>query len=63
VCMVTVYKGSVEETNKLASDVSSYKLDLSAKKLTVYSMFKEPQEFMVTKGLSWDESSDSMIID
>ncbi len=62
-CMVTVYKGSIKEENKMAENVSKYSLDLDTGKLTIYPMLKEPQEFKVTKGVSWDESNDSMIIE
>jgi hypothetical protein len=62
-CMITVYKGSVSEENKLAESVSRYSLDLAAAKLTVYPMLKEPQEFKINNSVSWDESNDSMIID
>jgi len=62
-CMVTVYKSSVNEENKLAEKVTRYSLDLSSKKLTVYPMLEEPREFEITRGVSWDESNDSMIID
>jgi hypothetical protein len=61
--MVTVYKGSIKEENKMAENVSKYSLDLDTGKLTIYPMLKEPQEFKVTKGVSWDESNDSMIIE
>lgn len=62
-CMITLYKGSVEEANKLADNITKYSLDLEAGKLTVYPMLKEPQEYAIGKGLSWDESNDSMIIE
>ncbi len=62
-CMITLYKGSMDEENKIADNITRYTLDLEAKKLKVYPMLKEPQEFSIDKGLSWDESSDSMIIE
>ncbi len=62
-CMITLYKGSVEEENKLAENISRYSFDLTKGKLTVYPMLKEPQEFDISRGLSWDESNDSMIIE
>ncbi|MGI6327957.1 MAG: hypothetical protein ACOX1I_03220 [Dethiobacteria bacterium] len=62
-CMITVYKGSIKEENKMAENITKYKLDLDTGKLTVYQMFKEPREFQITKGVSWDESNDSMIIE
>ncbi|MGI6307537.1 MAG: hypothetical protein ACOX1X_02825 [Dethiobacteria bacterium] len=62
-CMITVYKGSIKEENKMAENVSKYSLDLDTGKLTIYPMLKEPQEFKITKGVSWDESNDSMIIE
>ncbi len=62
-CMITLYKGSMEEENKIADNITRYTLDLEAKKLKIYPMLKEPQEFSIDKGLSWDESSDSMIIE
>jgi hypothetical protein len=61
-CMITVYKGSIKE-DKMAENVSKYSLDLDTGKLTIYPMLKEPQEFKITKGVSWDESNDSMIIE
>ena len=61
-CMITVYKGSISEENKIASEVSKYELDLDSKKLTIYPMLKAPQVLDVSKGVSWDESNDSMII-
>jgi len=60
--MITVYKGSINEENKIASEVSRYTLDLDSKKITIYPMLKEPQELDVPKGVSWDESNDTMII-
>ncbi|PKM83815.1 MAG: hypothetical protein CVU88_00995 [Firmicutes bacterium HGW-Firmicutes-13] len=62
-CKVTLYKGSVKEENKLIDDVSRYSLDLNTGKLTVYPLLQEPKEFKITKGISWDESNDSMIIE
>ncbi len=62
-CMITLYKGSAEEENKIADNITKYNLDLEAKKIKVYPMLKEPQEFAIDKGLSWDESNDSMIIE
>jgi hypothetical protein len=47
----------------MAENVSKYSLDLDTGKLTIYPMLKEPQEFKITKGVSWDESNDSMIIE
>ncbi len=61
--MITVYKNSVKEENKLAESISRYTLDLASGKLTVYPVLAEPQEFKVTRGISWDESNDSMIIE
>jgi len=62
-CMITLYRGSVEEENKLAENISRYSLDLAAGKLTVYPMLKDPLEFEIAKGISWDESNDSMVIE
>ncbi len=62
-CMITLYRGSVEEENKLAENISRYSFDLTRGKLTVYPMLKESQEYDISKGLSWDESNDSMIIE
>ncbi len=62
-CMVTVYKSSVNEENKVAEKVTRYTLDLLSKKLTVHPMLEEQREFEITKGVSWDESNDSMIIE
>lgn len=62
-CMITVYKGSIGEENKIASDVTRYTLDLAAGKLTLYPMLKQPQELKVSKGINWDESNDTMVID
>ncbi len=62
-CMITVYKGSIKEENKMAENVSKYSLDLDTGKLIIYPMLKEPQEFKIAKGVSWDESNDSMIIE
>jgi len=62
-CMITLYKGTLDEENKIADNITRYTLDLEAKKLKVYPMLKEPQEFSIDKGLSWDESSDSMIME
>lgn len=62
-CMVTVYKNSLNEENKVAEKVTRYALDLLSKKLTVYPMLEEPREFDITRGVSWDESNDSMIIE
>lgn len=62
-CMVTVYKSSVNEENKVAEKVTRYTLDLLSKKLTVHPMLEEAREFEITKGVSWDESNDSMIIE
>ncbi len=61
-CMITVYKDSVKEENKMIDNVSKYTLDLGSGKLIVYPMLKEPQEFIIKKGVTWDESNDSMII-
>ncbi|NLC11206.1 MAG: hypothetical protein GX767_03010, partial [Firmicutes bacterium] len=55
-CVVTLYKDSIKEENKLVDNVSRYTLDLKTGKLTVYPMLSEPQEFKITKGISWDES-------
>ncbi|MDO9535039.1 MAG: hypothetical protein Q7J85_06830 [Bacillota bacterium] len=44
-CMITLYKGSIKEENKIASDISRYTLNLVTGKLTVYPMLKEQQEF------------------
>ncbi len=61
-CMITLYRESVKEENKIADNISSYAFDLATGKLTVYPMLKEAMEFKITKGISWDESNDSMII-
>jgi len=62
-CMITLYKGNMEDENKIADNITKYSLDLDAKKIKVYPMLKEPQEFTIEKGLTWDESNDSMIIE
>lgn len=62
-CKISVYKGSVSEENKLIDDVARYSLDLESGKLTVYPLLENPREFQVSKGISWDESNDSMIIE
>ncbi len=62
-CMVTLYRGSVKEENKLAEKVTRYSLNISNKKLTVHPMLKEPQVFEIEKNISWDEANDSMIIE
>ncbi|MFO7952292.1 MAG: hypothetical protein R6U91_05755 [Bacillota bacterium] len=62
-CMITLYKGSMEEKNKLEENISRYSLDVENKKLKVYPMLKEPIEFDISKGVSWDESNDSMVIE
>ncbi|NMB41391.1 MAG: hypothetical protein GX996_05590 [Firmicutes bacterium] len=61
-CMITIYKDSIKDENKLAENVSRYSLDLDTGKLIAYQMLKEPQEFEITKGISWEESSDTMVI-
>lgn len=61
-CMITIYKDSIKDENKLAENVSRYSLDLDTGKLIAYQMLKEPQEFEITKGVSWEESSDTMVI-
>lgn len=62
-CMITLYKGSVEEKNKIMGDIEKYTLDLASGELTVYPMLKEAQVLKITRSVSWDESNDSMIID
>lgn len=62
-CKVTLYKGSIKEENKLIEDVSRYSLNLETGTLIVYPLLREPKEYSVTKGISWDESNDSMIIE
>lgn len=62
-CMITLYKGSIKEENKIADNISRYTLDLASGKLTVYPMLKEPQDFKITKGVSWAEDNDSMIVE
>ena len=62
-CMVTLYKNSVNEENKIMGDIERYKFDMASGKLIVYPMLKDPQEFKITKGISWDEKNDSMIIE
>jgi hypothetical protein len=61
--MITIYKDSIKDENKLADNVSKYSLDLDTGKLIAYQMLKEPQEFKITKGVTWDESNDTMIIE
>jgi hypothetical protein len=61
--MITLYQGSVAEKNKIMGDIEKYTLDLASGELTVYPMLKEAQVFKITRTVSWDESSDSMIID
>ena len=62
-CMVTLYRGSVKEENKVMGDIEKYTLDLASGELTVYPMLKEAQVFKINRTVSWDESNDSMIID
>ncbi|NLJ56593.1 MAG: hypothetical protein GX334_06040 [Firmicutes bacterium] len=62
-CMITVYKGSIKDENKMAENVEKYSLDLGSGKLILYPMLNDPQEFEITKGISWDESSDTMIFE
>ena len=62
-CMITVYKGSIKEENKMAENVEKYSLDLSTGKLTIYPMLKDPQELKIVKSVSWDESNDTMVVD
>ncbi len=62
-CMITLYRGSVEEKNKLAEKITRYSLDIPAGRLTVHPMLKEPQEFEINRGISWDESNDAMVIE
>ena len=62
-CMITLYRDSIKEENKIADDISRYTLELAADELTVYPIFKDPLEFNINEGISWDESSDSMVIE
>lgn len=62
-CMITLYKETMSDQNKLAEKISRYKLDLADKTLTIYPLLQEPQEFKINRSVSWDESNDSMIID
>lgn len=62
-CMVTLYRGSVKEENKVMGDIEKYTLDLASGELTVYPMLKEAQMFKIASRISWDASRDSMIID
>lgn len=62
-CMVTLYKGSIKEENKILGEIERYTFDMATGKLTVYPMLKEPQEFKITKSISWNESNDSMVIE
>lgn len=62
-CMITLYKETVSDKNKLADKISRYKLDLADRTLTIYPLLQEPKEFKINRSISWDESNDSMIID
>lgn len=62
-CMITVYKGSIKDENKMAENVEKYSLDLSSGKLVLYPMMSDPQEFEIKKSVSWDESNDTMIFE
>lgn len=62
-CMITVYKGSIKDENKMAENVEKYSLDLSSGKLILYPMMSDPQEFEITKSVSWDESNDTMVFE
>ena len=62
-CMITIYKGSIGEENKIADEVTRYSLELATGKMTIYPMLKQPQELKVTRIISWDESNDTMVID
>ncbi len=62
-CMITLYKETVSDKNKLADKISRYKLDLADGTLTIYPLLQDPQEFKISRSISWDESNDSMIID
>lgn len=62
-CMITLYRGSVKEENKIMGEIEKYSLDLAKGELTVYPMLKEALVVKITGSLSWDESNDSMIVD
>ncbi|MGI5823081.1 MAG: hypothetical protein ACOX6Z_03980 [Dethiobacteria bacterium] len=62
-CMITVYKGSIKDENKIAENVDKYSLDLKSGKLTLYSIMDDPREFEITKSVSWDERNDTMIFE
>ena len=62
-CMITVYKGSIKDENKMAENVAKYSLDLGSGKLILYPLLSDPQEFEISKGVSWDESNDTMVFE
>ena len=62
-CMITLYKDSVKEENKIADEITKFKLDLASGKLTVFPMLKQMQEFKIARAITWDESNDSMVIE
>jgi len=61
-CVVTIYKGEIDEANKLMEEVLRFELDLEQRKL-VASGFRGTREFEVARSILWSEETDTLIID
>ena len=61
VCLVTIYKGEIDEANKLMAEVLRFELDLKQGKLTAEG-FEGKNEFEVPSSIVWSEDTDTVVI-
>lgn len=60
-CLVTIYKGEIQDSNKLMAEVLRFELDLKEAKLTAEG-FEGRKEFAVPSGIVWSEDTDTLVI-
>jgi len=60
-CLVTIYKGEIDEASKLMEEVLRFEVHLDRRKL-VAAGFQGESEFDVAESVVWSEESDTLVI-
>ena len=61
-CMITIYRGTTEEKNKLAEEVSSYEMLFNEARIRAWSLMGEEKEFAIEHIVKWNSTDDTLVI-
>ncbi len=60
--MITIYRGTPEEKNKLAEEVSSYEIIFNEARICAWSLMGEEKEFAIENTVKWNSTDDTLVI-